>query len=168
MAFSFFRFKALAAAAAVLTAAALPAHAADPTPAALEAAKSVIVGSGMKRSFDLVIPQMFGELERNVLATRPELKDPLHETLLGLVPEFVKTESSVVDDAAQALAKFMSEKELQDTAAFFNSDSGKKYVEAEPKAYEAIVGVVGAWRQRLSVDVLARAREEMKKKNKDF
>jgi hypothetical protein len=135
-----------------------------PTPAALEAAKSVIVGSGMTRSFDLVVPQMFGELERNVLATRPELKDNLHTVLLALVPEFIKSEQAVVDGAALALAKRMNEQQLKDTAAFFNSPSGKKYVESEPLAYQDIVGVVNNWRQKLSVDVLTRTREEMKKK----
>ena len=138
------------------------------TPAALEAARSVIVASGMTRSFDLIIPQMFGELERNVLATRPELKDNLHAVLLALVPEFAKSEQEVVAGAAQALAKHMSEQELKDTAAFFNSASGKKYVQSEPLAYNDIVGIVQSWRQKLSVDVLARAREEMKKKGVEF
>ncbi len=70
---------------------AFSAYADEPTPAALESARTVISASGMTRSFDLVIPQMFGELERNVLATRPELKDSLHTTLLALKPEFTKT-----------------------------------------------------------------------------
>ena len=144
------------------------AYADEPTPAALESARTIITSSGMTRSFDLVIPQMFGELERNVLATRPELKDNLHTTLLALVPEFVKTEQDVVNGAAQALARQMTEQELKDTANFFGSPSGKKYVESEPAAYNQIVSLVQAWRNRLSVDILARAREEMKKKGIDF
>ena len=167
MAFSLPWFRTLAIA-AIVAAAAAPARADEPSPAALDSARTIIVGSGMKRSFDLVIPQMFDELERNVLATRPELKEPLQETLKGLLPEFVKTEGPMIDGAALALAKLMSEQELKDTAAFFTSPSGKKYVDSEPKAYEQIVVVVNEWRRRLSVDVLARVREEMKKKNKDF
>jgi uncharacterized protein len=141
---------------------------APPSPAALQSARSIIVGSGMTRSFDLIVPQMFGELERNVIATRPELKDNLHIVLLALVPEFVKTEEVVVDGAAHALARRMNEQELKDTAAFFVSPAGKKYVEAEPLAYKDIVDIVQKWREKLSVDVLTRAREEMKKKGQDF
>jgi len=146
----------------------LSAYADEPTPAALESARAVIAASGMTRSFDLVIPQMFGELERNVTATRPELKDSLHATLLALVPEFTKTERDVVDGAARVLAKYMSEQELKDSENFFVSPSGKKYVESQPAAFNEIIGVVQDWRKRLSTDILARAREEMKKKGVDF
>jgi uncharacterized protein len=151
-----------------LTAGSLGARADDPTPAALDAARLVITSSGMTRSFDLIVPQMLGELEHNVTATRPELKDSLHAVLLALQPEFNKTEQEVIEGAARALARHMSEQELKDAANFFTSPSGKKYVEAEPLAFGDIVAIVQSWRQKLSTDVLARAREEMKKKGLDF
>ncbi|MGO8801344.1 MAG: DUF2059 domain-containing protein [Roseiarcus sp.] len=144
------------------------ARADEPSPAAVESARAVIVASGMTRSFDVVVPQMFGELERNVTATRPEIKESLHATLLALAPEFAKTEQGVVESAARALAKHMNEQELKDTAAFFASPSGKKYVEAQPLAFSEIMGAVQDWRQRLSIDILTRTREEMKKKGIDF
>jgi hypothetical protein len=146
----------------------LSAYADEPSPAALESARAIIAASGMTRSFDLVVPQMFGELEHNVTATRPELKDSLHATLLALLPEFTKTEQDVVNGAARVLAKHMNEQELKDTANFFASPSGKKYVETQPVAFNEIIGVVQEWRQRLSTDILARARDEMKKKGVDF
>jgi hypothetical protein len=161
-------FKTLFAAALLVALGAVAAKADEPTPAAIESARAIIVASGMTRSFDLVVPQMLGELERNVTATRPELKDSLHATLVALEPEFSKTEQEVVDGAARILAKYMNEQELKDTAAFFASASGKKYVEAQPVAFNEIIGVVQTWRQRLSTDVLARARAEMKKKGMDF
>jgi hypothetical protein len=161
-------FKTLIAAALLITLGAAAARAEEPTPAALDSARAIIAASGMARSFDLVVPQMLGELERNVTTTRPELKDSLHATLVALEPEFSKTEQGVIDGAARILAKYMNEQELKDTAAFFASASGKKYVEAQPLAFNEIIGVVQTWRQRLSTDVLARARAEMKKKGLDF
>lgn len=161
-------FKMLFAAALFVTLGAAVAGAEEPSPAAIDAARAVINGSGMTRSFDGVVPQMLAELERNVTATRPELKDSLHATLVALEPEFAKTEQGVIDGAARILAKYMNEQELKDTAAFFASASGKKYVEAQPFAFNDIIGVVQTWRQRLSTDVLTRARAEMKKKGFDF
>jgi hypothetical protein len=136
----------------------------NPTPAAIETARTIIFGSGMTHSFDTVIPEIFVTLERNVLQTRPELKEPLHAALISLVPEFMKTEQQVVDAAALALAKRLNEQELKDTAAFFNSPSGKKYVAAQPQTLNEIFGAINEWRQKLAVDVLTRAREELKKK----
>lgn len=144
------------------------AYADEPSPAALEAARAIIADWGMTQSFDRVVPEMLAQLERNVLKTRPELKDSLHATLLAIKPEFDKTELTLVASAAEALAKQMSEQELKDTAAFFQTPSGKKYIETEPGAITQILTLVQNWREQLSVQVLSRAHEEMKKKGTDF
>jgi uncharacterized protein len=140
-----------------------PARAADPSPAAVADARSIIISSGISRSFDGVVTQMLGLLERNVLSTRPEIKDKLHTTILQLIPEFMKTEVQVVDAAALSLAKRMTGDDLKATAAFFQSAAGKSYVEAQPAALQEIVAAVQGWQQKLSTDMMTRVRDEMKK-----
>jgi uncharacterized protein len=147
---------------------AFSAYADDPTPAALDSARTIIAAWGMTKSFDLVVPQMFDQLEHDVVKTRPELRDSLRATLIALKPEFDKSEQDFITNAAQTLAKMMTEQELKDTATFFQTPSGKKYIETEPAAITQIVTLVQHWREQLSVDVLKRAREEMKKKGADF
>jgi uncharacterized protein len=144
------------------------ARAEDPSPTAIAEARTIIVSSGIAKSFDAVVPQMLGMLERNTLATRPDIKDKLHATLLQLEPEFVKTEEQVISAAAISLAKRMSEADLKDTAAFFQSPAGKKYVEAQPAALNDIVAAMQGWQQKLSSDIMSRTREEMKKQGVDF
>jgi hypothetical protein len=139
------------------------ARADDPTPAAVASARAIIASSGISRSFDALVPQMLGQLERNVLATRPEIKDKLHATLLQLEPEFMKSEDQVVSAASLSLAKRMSEADLKDTAAFFESPAGKKYVQAQPDALSDIVAALQGWQQKLSTDMMTRVREEMRK-----
>ena len=145
-----------------------PALADEPSAAALAQARAVIISSGISRSFDTVVPQMLSLLERNVLATRPEIKDKLHATLLQLEPEFMKTEDSVIDAAAASLAKRMTEAELKDVVTFFQSASGKKYVEATPANLNDIVAAMEAWRQKLSTEMMTRVRDEMKKQGVDL
>jgi uncharacterized protein len=154
----------LGGAAIALAAATSNATAADPTPAALQAAQTIVASSGMTTSFDQVVPQMLYELERTTTATRPDIKDSLHATLLELAPEFAKSESEVIQSAALSLASHMNEQELKDTAAFFQSASGKKYVEIQPAMYKDIVSTMQNWRQKLSTQMLIRTREEMRKK----
>ena len=154
----------LAGATIALAAATSNAIAADPTPAALQAAQSIVASSGMTTSFDQVVPQMLYELERTTTATRPDIKDSMHATLLELAPEFAKTESEVVQSAALSLASHMNEQELKDTAALFQSASGKKYVEIQPVLYRDVIAIAQNWRQKLSTQMLIRAREEMRKK----
>jgi hypothetical protein len=140
----------------------------QPSPAAVADARTIIVSSGISRSFDAVVPQMLGMLERNTLATRPDIKDKLHATLVNLVPEFMKTEEQVISAAALSLAKRMTEPDLKQTAAFFQSPAGKKYVEAQPAALNDIVAAMQGWQQKLSTDMMARTREELKKQGIDF
>src|SRR5208283_1628061 len=104
----------------------------------------------------------------NVTTTHPELRDSLRETLQAIKPQFDKSAQDVYVKAEALLATAMSEKELADVTAFFNSPSGRKYLEIEPMFFQHLQDVVGPWRQDLSSDIVAKAREEMKKKGVDF
>ena len=141
---------------------------APPTAAALGYAATILNDVGMKPSLDRIVPAMFAALQRQVLATRPELKDPLAEAVQTVTPEFVKSEQAILDDAAKFLASEMTEQELKDTAAFYESPTGKKFQAAQVALANRVASVAGAWRQQLSTDILTRVHEEMKKKGNDF
>jgi len=162
------KIKAVLGAALALAISSVGARADEPTAAALNYANQIFVDIGMKASIDQVVPGMLAQLERNVTSTRPELKDALHETVLAIEPEFVKTEQGVMTDAVKFLASKMTEQELKDTLAFYESPTGKKYVALEPSVVQEVGNLARAWRQQLSTDILTRAREEMKKKGLDF
>ena len=148
-------------------AAAAPA-AATPTAAAVAAAGDILGDIGIKEKIALVVPGMMAELERNVTNTRPEIRDSLRQTLRAIQPEFDKTAQQIFDEAATLLASEMSEKELQEVAAFFASPAGKKYLAIEPVFLRKLGAVAEPWRQKLSTDILTRAREAMKKKGIEF
>lgn len=144
------------------------ARADEPTPAALKYASQFFADIGMKQTFDQVVPALLAELERNVTATHPELKDPLHATLLAIQPEFAKTEDAVLADSAKALAARLSEDELKQVVAFFESAAGKKFVAVQPEVLQQVGVLARAWREKLSTDILSRAREDMKAKGYSF
>jgi hypothetical protein len=144
------------------------AAAADPTPAALGYAATIVNDIGVKPMLDRIVPAMLAELQRQVLATRPELKDPLGEAVQTVTPEFVKSEQAVLDDVAKSLASQMTEQELKDTAAFYESPTGKKFMAAQGQVAGEVARAAPAWRQQLSTDILTRVHEEMKKKGNDF
>jgi uncharacterized protein len=147
---------------------AAPAASAAPSPAALAAADTILRDIGIKQTIALVVPGMLTELETNVTRTRPEIKDSLRETLRAIQPEFDKTAVQTFNSAATILASQMSEKEIVELAAFFESPVGKKYVAMEPVFLQDLSDVVAPWREKLSTDILVRAREEMKKKGVEF
>jgi len=141
---------------------------ATPSPAALAAADKILSAIGLKQSIAIVVPGMMAELETNVTRTRPEIRDSLRATLKGIQPEFDLTAKQTYVQAESLLASEMSEKDITEVAGFFESPAGKKYVEVTPGFTRKLSDVVGGWREKLSTDILERARAEMKKKGVDF
>ncbi|RBP16546.1 hypothetical protein DFR50_105189 [Roseiarcus fermentans] len=139
-----------------------------PSPAAVHAADQLLIAMGVKESIAKTVPTMMSELERNVLTTRPELKQSLEASLLAIKPEFDKSAQQTYGKAEALLALSLSEKDLVDVAAFFTSPLGQKYLALEPIFFGKLQDVVGPWRQELSGDIVAKAREDMKKKGVDF
>jgi uncharacterized protein len=154
-----------AAPAAAAPAAAAPAA---PSPAAIAAADTILGAIGLKQSVAMVVPGMMAELETNVTRTRPEIKDSLRATLKTIQPEFDQTARETYVQAESMLASQMSEPEITQVAAFFDSAAGKKYVQVTPVFLQSLSDVTGAWREKLSTDILERARAAMKKKGVDF
>jgi hypothetical protein len=145
-----------------------PAAPGAPTQAAVSAADKILGDIGVKESIAAVVPGMMRELEANVTRTRPEIKDSLRATLRAIQPEFDQSAREAYDEAATLLASQMSEKEITDVAAFFESPSGKKYVAVTPVFVQKLTDVTAPWRDKLSTDIVTRARQEMKKKGVDF
>jgi hypothetical protein len=148
--------------------AATPASPAGPSPAAITAADTILNTIGLKQSIAIVVPGMMQELETNVTRTRPEIRDSLRATLKAIQPEFDQTARQTYIQAESLLASQMSEQDITQVAAFFNSPAGKKYVQVTPIFLQNLGDVTGAWREKLSTDILERARAEMKKKGVDF
>ena len=141
---------------------------AAPSPAALAAADKILDTIGLKQSMAFVVPGMMAELETNVTRTRPEIRDSLRATLKAIQPEFDLTAKQTYSEAMDLLASEMSEKDITDVAAFFDSPAGKKYVAVTPVFLQKLADVTGPWREKLSTDIVVRARGDMKKKGIDF
>jgi hypothetical protein len=88
--------------------------------------------------------------------------------LKTIQPEFDQTAKQTYIQAEGLLAAQMSEQDITQVAAFFESPAGKKYIQATPVFLQNLGDVTGAWREKLSTDILERARAEMKKKGVDF
>jgi hypothetical protein len=141
---------------------------AAPSVASIGAADTILGTIGLKQSIAIVVPGMMQELETNVTRTRPEIRDSLRATLKTIQPEFDQTARETYVQAESMLASQMSEQEITQVAAFFDSPAGKKYIAVTPVFVQNLSDVTGAWREKLSTDILERARAEMKKKGVDF
>ena len=155
-------------AAALFMGLAAPAYAADPTPAQIAAARTVVTGSGVSRSFEAVIPNVMNQMATSLLRTRPELTADVQASLQTLKPQFDGYTTEMVDNAARILASSMSEDDLKQTAAFFNSTAGKSYVSTQPMVLGRLMNSMTLWTQSISEKMVEALRGEMKKRGKEI
>jgi uncharacterized protein len=145
-------------------------QAAQPAPSAshLQAARELVVASGLQRAFANVIPDIMLQLYRNFSVTRPEIAKDLKATLDAQQNEFIGWGQEIVEVAARVYVAVMSEQECKDSLAFFNSAVGKKYVEVQPTIFANVGPVVEQWSTSISARMLERVRVEMKKKGHEM
>lgn len=132
-------------------------------PTHLALARDVALASGITRSLDLVAPQFFDRLRQQALS-RPELTKDLGEVFNALQPEMELQKQNMVNTMARIFASRMTEAELKDVAGFFNSPSGRKYVETQPQVLDDLVKEMETWSQELAEYVMVRVRAEMVKR----
>ncbi|MBX9761178.1 MAG: DUF2059 domain-containing protein [Beijerinckiaceae bacterium] len=148
-----------------------PAQAPAPAPAPMQitqaqynAAREVVALAGIASTYDLFYPQLAETMVGNLTRTRPELREPLIETLRALQPEFTKRNEQMFDLTARSFAGVMTEKALLETAAFFKSDAGQQYVKMQPLVIDQMMQNLDIWNRQMSEDLMSRVREEMRKK----
>jgi hypothetical protein len=108
------------------------------------------------------------QIGSSLTQTRPELSRDLNTVLTQLKPEFDKQVDEMISIAAQIYVKQMSEQDLKAAVAFFESPAGKKYVETQPAFLTEVVTAMQGWQGKISTDLMARVREEMKKKGHEL
>ena len=154
----------LAAASLVLFLLAGPAFAQQPPSAShLSVAREVAISSGMTRSFEAMTEPLLAQLQQ-MNVTRPEIRTDLEQVVNLIRPELEQKRQLMVDKAAQAFARRLSEAELKDIAAFYRSPAGVKYVETQPVILDEVVTDLARWAQDVSEFIMTRARAEMGKR----
>lgn len=130
------------------------------SPRHLELARAVVVSSGLSRSFDAVIPQMQEGLLRQY-GRNPALVDDAAEAINALEPEMELQRRTMVRRAARVIASRLTEEELAATAAFFQTDAGKRYVEVQPAVLDGLISEMQVWSQELNEYLQIRVQAEM-------
>jgi hypothetical protein len=143
-------------------------EAAEPSAAHVQAARELILATGISRSFQIIIPEFMDQIDVTLTQTRPELTNDLLAVMGQLKPEFDKQADEMIDLSARIYARLLTEDEIRAILAFFKSDAGRKYVGAQPLFLNQLVAGMQAWQQKISVNMMTRVREEMKKKGHDL
>jgi hypothetical protein len=156
-----------AGAVAIALAAAAPAALAQgpkPSAAALATAKQLVAVTGATALFSPLIAGVVEQAKLLYLQQNPMLQKDLNEIAAEMRTELQPRFVEVTDNVAHEYATHFTEQELKDILAFYQSDAGKKLLQEQPKVVNRSMQFAQDWANKLSTEVTAKMREELKKR----
>jgi len=139
-----------------------------PSAATLAAAHKLIEVTGATSLFNPLIPGVIEQAKLLFLQQNPALGNDLNEVAAKLRTDLAPRFSELTDEVAKFYAADFTEQELKEILAFYQSPTGKKLLERQPQIIDHSMKFAQDWANKLSVEVVAKMREEMKKRGHDL
>ncbi|MBI2713747.1 MAG: DUF2059 domain-containing protein [Rhizobiales bacterium] len=150
--------------AVVLALASPAAYAQQPSATAIATAKEIVAVTGATASFNPLISGVVEQAKLLFLQQNPGLAKDLSEITAKLRTDLAPRFQELVNDVAKNYATSFTEQELKDILAFYKSPSGAKLIANQPKVVDASLKFAQTWANTLSEEVIAKMRDELKKK----
>ena len=141
---------------------------AQPSPNALLIAKQIIQLKGVNNIMDPIPRGVVEKIKSVVMQTNFVFQRDINDITVQLHKEFDGRSSELIDQTAQLYATRFTESELKQLLTFYQSPLGQKMLVEEPNILDESLRQASAWADNLSVAVMARLREEMKKRGHDI
>jgi hypothetical protein len=138
------------------------------SPNALLIAKQIVQLKGVSSVMDPIARGVVEKVKSTVMQTNFMYQKDINEITVQLHKEFDARSSELVDQTSQLYASRFTEPELKEILTFYQSPLGQKMIAEEPKIMDQSLQQVSGWADNLSIDILARMREEMKKRGHDI
>ena len=153
----------------VLVLAALsPAQAQQPTANAVALAKEIIIVKGGNAIYDPVVPQIVNQARSVFLQANPLLGKDLGEVAAKLQAEYTPRTAELLNDGARLYAAKFTEQELKDVLAFYKSPVGRKVIAQEPVILDQSAANMEEWANKLATEVIAKFRNEMRRRGHEI
>jgi uncharacterized protein len=154
----------LAAVVVALAAFAPAAYSQQPSPAAIATAKKLIAFTGAAAMFNPLIGGVVEQAKLLYLQQNPALAKDLNEIAEKLRTDLAPRFTELSDEMARLYATHFTETELKAILAFYQSPVGKKVLAEQPTVVDASMKFAQEWANKLSDQVIAKMREELRKR----
>jgi hypothetical protein len=144
------------------------AHAQQPAPAALSTAKEIVSATGVTSLFTPLISGVIEQAKLLLLQQNPNLSKDLNEIANKLRTDLAPRFDELGNEMGRLYATRFTEQELKELLAFYKSPLGKKVIIEQPQMGDASLKFAQGWANTLSDEVLAKMRDELKKRGHDL
>lgn len=136
----------------------------QPSAAAMLVAKQLVTVTGATTLFSPLVAGVVEQSKLLYLQQNPMLQKDLNEIAAQMRTELQPRFAEVEDEVARQYATHFTEQELKDILAFYESPTGKKMLVEQPKVVNNSMQFAQNWANKLSTEVTAKMRDELKKR----
>lgn len=133
----------------------LPAFAQDITDEHLKAAHAAVNAIGATDPFDLILPQLAGQLKQTLIQKNPDMQVLIEKTVDDKTIALAPRRADLEKEASTAYAKVFSADELTSIATFYESDAGKKLIAQGPVVIGELRKAAEIWQRGIARDLSA-------------
>jgi len=136
----------------------------QPSASAMAAAKELINVTGANTIFNPLIAGVVEQAKVLYLQQDPALAKDLNDIASKLRADLAPRFTEINDEVARLYTTEFTEQELKDILAFYKSPAGQKLLEQQPKVVDNSMRFAQNWANKLSDEVVAKMRDELKKR----
>jgi uncharacterized protein len=136
----------------------------QPSAAAMAAAKELVGITGATALFSPLIAGVIEQSKLLFLQQNPMLQKDLNEISAQMRTELQPRFVEITNEVAREYASHFTEQELKDILVFYQSPAGKKLLLEQPKVVNNSMQFAQDWANKLSTEVTAKMRDELKKR----
>ena len=140
------------------------AYSQKPDPAAIATAKELIAYTGSSAIFNPLIAGVVEQAKLLYLQQNPALGKDLNEIADKLRTDLAPRFAELTNEMAVLYATHFTGAELKAILAFYQSPVGKKVLSEQPTVVDASMKYAQEWANKLSDQVIAKMRDELKKR----
>ncbi|WP_455478436.1 DUF2059 domain-containing protein [Bartonella sp. B10] len=129
----------------------------------LDSAKKAINAMHATDQFDSFLPTAARDLKNELTGNDPNLASDISEIVDKQALFLAKRRSDLEKEIAHVYAKYFTREELETIAAFYNSDSGKKFLAKAPSIAHDSYAAFDGWRYIVMQDLVKNVKNEMSK-----
>jgi uncharacterized protein len=140
----------------------------DASPAAIAAAKEILVMKHASAMYAAAVPNIVEQSKEALVQANLNYQKDLGEVAVIVSKDLAGRQNEIGEGMAKIYANEFTEQELKDLVTFYKSPLGQKLLMSEPRAIEFSMSYMKQWAQNFSEIVNAQFRAEMRKRGKEI
>ncbi|MBX9458805.1 MAG: DUF2059 domain-containing protein [Rhizobium sp.] len=129
------------------------AHADDPSPEHIKAARATIAAVGATVNFDTILPTIAGQIKQQLIQATPNFEAVITDIVDTKAIEIAARRADLEQEAAKVYAASFTQEELSAITAFYTSPAGMKLLENGPIAQRELAKAADIWATGISRDL---------------